>query len=252
MENEHILQLLKELADWYQRPFGHKLKEHITACLNDTLSKLTLREALCLGVAGSQEFLSGDQHKWATFFSNLNCIDWLAGEDTCLPLKPESQECVVLLHGLDVAANPHALLRELSRVTTNDGYLIIIGFNPISPLGLIRPFRRILNWRNKKAMPWSSHFYRIGRLRDWLELLSFDVCEVKTMTMSPQVKQTSVQSILRLLDAIYLTIFPGLGNAYMLLAKKRTISITPIRLKWKTGPRGLLKPSFPKTTAGRS
>lgn len=249
VENQAVTQSLKDLAAWYQRPFGCNLKTQITHGLSEMLSELTLREALCLGVTGAPEFLSSKEHKWATFYSHLECSDWLAGEDDCLPLRPQSQECVVLLHGLDLAVNPHALLRELGRIVTDDGYVIIIGFNPISPAGLYRPLRKLLKWWPHK-MPWPLQFYRIGRLTDWLELLSFNVCAMRTMTATPHVNRKGLQKTFSVLDKLYLTLFPNCGNVYMLLAKKRTLPVTPVKMQWKA-PTGLLKPGFPKTTAGR-
>ena len=251
MNNELIIQRLSDLAAWYQAPFGDELKVQIAARLNDTMSRLALREALCLGVAGFEEAFTGGQHKWATFFSNLDCVDWLAERDHCLPLKPDSQECVVIPHGLDIALNPHAILRELDRVVTEDGYLVIIGFNPISLLGFYRPIGRLFN-RHPVKVPWSLQFYRLGRLRDWLELLSFDICQIKTVGIIPYVKREKLKLLSATIDSVGLTLLPSIGNVYVLLAKKRTVPMTPIKMKWKAEPASLLKAGLPKTTVGQS
>ena len=251
MGSESVIEQLSALNEWYQRPFGVDIKCHIASHLRQALSKLDLQEALWLGVPGFHEANTGEGEKWARFFSDLECVDWLAEEDYCLPLKTESQECVVLVHGLDIAANPHTILRELARITQEDGHLVIIGFNPVSLLGLYKPFGKWFGGQRGRS-PSQLEYYRLARLRDWLELLSFQISNTKTISLCPYIKQGSRRLLPKVIDTGGLVILPGLGNVYVVIAKKRTIPMTPIKMKWRTAPATtLLKSSLPKASASR-
>ena len=65
--------------------------------------------------------------------------------------------------------NPHGVLRELDRVLRADGYIVILGFNPVSLWGL----RHFLSRR--RFPPGSRRLISEHRLRDWLSLLNFSV-----------------------------------------------------------------------------
>ena len=46
-----------------------------------------------------------------------------------LPFENDSIDLIVLPHSLDIADDPHQVLREVERCLVPDGYVIIIGFN---------------------------------------------------------------------------------------------------------------------------
>ncbi len=54
----------------------------------------------------------------------------------------DSIDLVFLPHTLEFSADPHQVLRETERVLIPEGRVIILGFNPLSSLGLWRLFRR--------------------------------------------------------------------------------------------------------------
>ena len=45
-----------------------------------------------------------------------------------LPIQNDSIDCVILPHVLDFSDRPHAILREVDRVLTRDGHVVILGF----------------------------------------------------------------------------------------------------------------------------
>ncbi|MCV6612795.1 MAG: class I SAM-dependent methyltransferase [Amphritea sp.] len=92
-----------------------------------------------------------------------------------LPLEHNSIDVVVLHHALDFAQSPHQVLREAARVLRPGGYLVNIGFNPISWWGL---YRRLTF--NKQDVPWQGHFISPQRMHDWLALL--ELTEVKVIS----------------------------------------------------------------------
>ena len=95
------------------------------------------------------------------------CWRWVIFHPDQLPLATDSIDLVVIRHGLDISHNPHQLLREVARIIAPGGRVIIAGFNPLSSWGLWRLLRF------KVGVPWGSRFLQLGRLQDWLNLLSF-------------------------------------------------------------------------------
>lgn len=87
-----------------------------------------------------------------------------------LPLPDRSVDAILLPHTLEFAASPHNLLREVSRVLSDRGRLLVLGFNPWSALG----WRRRLGMA-PRALPREAHMVSPGRVSDWLSLLDFQI-----------------------------------------------------------------------------
>jgi hypothetical protein len=238
---------LDALVNWYQSPVGDSLKSILAEELNKVLTKLSVREIMFLGVAGFENQLLRTKCEHAVFFTDVACEHLLANEDSYLPIKSESQECVVLLHGLDVAVNPHSVLREMSRIVADDGYLIIIGFNTCSGWGLYRPFRRLFNWRAPRV-PWQLTFHGTAKIKDWLELLGFETRKIRTLGFRPLIQNHNVYHALGFLESFGRLVLPGFGNTYLSIARKRTIPLTPEPMLSRIRAR-LIKAGLPKTSA---
>lgn len=231
---------LNELNTWYEQPFGRILKKQIADKLTAILRTIPAHELLHLGVGGFEETLAGRHRERMLFFTDIACEYLLAEDENTLPLQSESQDCVVVLHGLDVAINPHGVLREVNRIMAKDGHLIVVGFNAFSFLGGYRPVRNL--WRWKKSLPWRLHFYTRGRLRDWLSLLGYDVGISQTFNFQPVVQNMSFLERTQGLNALGDLLLPWCGNLYVVVARKSTIPITPVRLRWKQR-RSVIAPS---------
>ncbi len=87
-----------------------------------------------------------------------------------LPFAANSIDLVVMPHMLEFSTAPHQILREVERVLIPDGQLIIAGFNPLSLWGLHQRAHR-----KSGVFPANGNFISVLRLKDWLQLLSFEV-----------------------------------------------------------------------------
>lgn len=135
-----------------------------------------------------------------------------------LPLPEKSVDAVLLPHVLEFSPAPHPVLREANRVLNDRGRLIILGFNPWSPWA----WRQRLGLRYR-AFPAGARFWSVGRLYDWLELLDFEVTEMRRFGKSfPRSAPASDHS--HGLERW----FGALLEGYMLVAKKRVIPMTLI------------------------
>lgn len=91
-----------------------------------------------------------------------------------LPVQTRSVDAVLLPHTLEFSPAPHRVLREVDRILTDRGRLLILGFSPWSLWGL-----RIRSGLGYPAFPPGARFFGSGRLDDWMELLGFEVAEVR-------------------------------------------------------------------------
>lgn len=98
-----------------------------------------------------------------------------------LPFASSSIDLVVLPHTLEFSANPHATLREVERILVPEGRVVVCGRNPVSLWGWQQRRRRPLLRANhtEAASPELGAAIAYGRLRDWLQLLSFEVESVE-------------------------------------------------------------------------
>lgn len=146
-----------------------------------------------------------------------------------LPLAPDSVDVVLLLHTLEYVQDPHRLLREVDQALRPDGRLVIAGCNPYSLWGLRR--------RLPRGQPrWAQRFLSESRLNDWLKLLAYDVLETRRHCYRPPLARPGAAARLAFLErwGERVPLLPH--GAYVLLARKRTSLLTPIRPSWRVAP----------------
>ena len=156
----------------------------------------------------------------------------IVGESHRLPFSENSIDGFLLANELDFAQDPHEILREVDRVITQNGYVIISGFNPLSLAGIAKylPVKRgnVLH---------DARFFTSYRIKDWLQLLGFEIVEQRQVLFSTLFFQQRWKGAVKLQEylASYL---PWCSAVYVILAKKRVIPMTAIK------PKRNLKPSF--------
>jgi len=148
-----------------------------------------------------------------------------------LPIMSKTVDAVILPHTLEFVRSPHTLLREASRILTDRGWLVILGFNPWSLWGL----RERLGLRHR-AFPAGARYYGVGRLCDWLALL-----DLETTAVSRFGSGFPWSPLRSLGDPWSLgTLAAPLLSNYLLVAKKRVIPINRIGLAQRAPVRRLL------------
>jgi len=166
------------------------------------------------------------------------------GEVHRLPLQTDSVDVLVLPHILEFSRHPHDVLREADRVLIAEGHVVILGFNPFSFWML---WRLALGWRG--GVPWCGAFRSVNRMRDWLALLGFDVESTQYYFFRPPLQSNGVLRKLALLEKLGRRLWPIFGGGYAIVAKKRVMTLTPIRTRWTTRKRlvttGLVEPMNP-------
>lgn len=146
-----------------------------------------------------------------------------------LPILADSIDVAYLAHCLEFVDNPHEVLREIFRVLIPEGYVVISNFNPWSLWGIWRYLVRFI-----KRAPWDGHSITMTRLKDWLALLGFDVIKVSPYFFLPPIAHPGILKYFAGLEKIGKWCWPFWGNGYAVLARKRIITLTPVKPAFQT------------------
>lgn len=224
-----------KLPPWYDSPLGKLFGTAESACLKTVMPALFGYHLVMVGMYNDAWELFADtpiMHQWQleAFQPANKTVDLLA-DPAVLPLATESVDAVVLPHTLEFATSPHEILREVDRVLIPDGYVIIMGFNPFSLWGISR-----LLLAKPQITPWDGRFLSVTRMRDWLALLGFETLAVRYHFYRPPMQRTSLLSKLLFLESFGAKWWTFGGGGYVLLAKKRVSTLTPIKPRWLTRP----------------
>jgi SAM-dependent methyltransferase len=219
-----------QLNMWFQKPLGQHLLSEEVEVLQEILPHLFGYHLLQIGNVGYGCLLDSSRimHRCLLSLSSANVINKpytsIYASADALPFANESLDVVVLPHVLEFEDNPHELLREVERVLIPEGYIIILGFNPLSFWGAWRWL-----FTRRDTVPWCGQFLSQLRIKDWLALLSFKVEKSKTFFfLLPFRKKISF------LKKISFT--GNFGAVYVLVAKKRVATLTLLKSKWHPSP----------------
>ncbi|RMH18441.1 MAG: methyltransferase domain-containing protein [Gammaproteobacteria bacterium] len=141
-----------------------------------------------------------------------------------LPIMNDSLDTLILSHCMEFSPDPHLILREADRILIPEGNLIIMGFNPYSLWGTIRLMRR-----KTSTLPWSGNFISINRIKDWLELLGFAITMQRHYYFRPPFQNRRLMRRLKFMENLGHALKLPFGGGYMLVAKKRVSTFTPIK-----------------------
>ena len=231
---------------WLRTPLGRSLRAVESALVARALEEVYGLQLLQIGLWGEPgEFLAAARtqrralaSQWARPGVSLVC------EPSHLGIAPHSVDAVLLPHTLELDPDPHELLREVDRILVGEGHLIVLGFHP----------RGLWGWRRALARggfpPGMCRFVRERRIRDWLALLGFDVLGVRGYLYGVPFNKPRLLGITPGAEAAWGRLWPGLSGAYLLEARKRVFSATPIRPRWRRPRRvvgGLVEPTTRNT-----
>lgn len=230
-ENDTCNQQRRQLCEWFESPLGRSLQALEAHHLRVVLPGLYGTVMAQLGHIGKHDLMD------ACIAPTRILLDDNGIANRCkvrsipesLPLDTKSADVVLLPHTLDFCRDPHQVLREVSRVLRPEGSVVILGFNPISLWG----FRRFIASRPRTA-PWCGKFFRLSRIKDWLELLDFDTTHGMMLYYRPPVQNEGVMHRLHFLDKMGDRWWPMMAAVYLVVAKKRVLGVTPLPVSWKT------------------
>ena len=230
------------LKAWWQSPLGASLLRAESDLLTEALEDVFGWEFLQIGAwGGSRELLRGSRTRRQTVVAppELGQGADVIGRASQLPVSSDSMDAVLLPHTLEFAADPYAIVREVDRVLTGEGQLLVLGFRPWSTWGLRAKFSR------SGFPPGMRRVLPERRVRDWLVLLGYEVVAARhylfrgPWSRGLSLNESSGQYLRRGLN-------PLPASGYLLKARKRVYTMTPIRPRFREKPAvigGLVKPT---------
>jgi SAM-dependent methyltransferase len=220
-------------ADWFEGPLGARVLREETALARFALDDVFGFELLQVGAWGpSRHLLNGARTQHVT----LLAPEAEAGATLCaaldsLPFSSDSIDAIFLPHTLELVEDPYAVLREAERVLCAEGCLMICGFNPFSGWGLRRRFAQHLG--RPAFPPRTRRMLSERRLRDWVALLGLDVDGVYGYLGLLPISRVPREEDYRPRTALT-------AGAYLLKARKRVATMTPVRPKRRVRQRVLV------------
>jgi SAM-dependent methyltransferase len=245
------------LTDWLKTPPGAYLLDWERAHFDQAVGDVFGYHALQLGLQELDALQANRMpHKWLALESSPAEAAPAASSTTgatsaravssrraalltdagALPFPEASLDLVVLPHTLELSRDPHAALREVSRVLVPEGRVVISGLNPASLWGL-RQRRGHLYQRwgyDNLFLPKTGEFIGYWRLRDWLRLLDFEVESGRFGCYRPALTSQSWLDRFEWMDAAGERWWPIFGAVYFLAAVKRVRGMRLLEPAWKT------------------
>ncbi len=236
------------LRTWWRSSLGRALVAAESELLGEALEDVFGWEFVQIGAWGvERELLAGARTRRQVIVAPSTLAEGadIIARPSQLPVLGDSVDAVLLPHTLEFAADPYAIVREADRVLTGEGQLIVLGFCPLSLWGL----------RARSARtgfpPGMRRLLSERRVREWLVLLGYEVVAARRYLYrspwrrAPEASEGSA----RLLRRGILNPLPA--GAYLLKARKRVYTLTPVRPRFREKPAvlgGLVKPTTRQPT----
>lgn len=230
ISHENAVSIQTSLEDWFQSALGRSLLANQRPVIERKISRLFGFHQVEIGVShripvGNPSNLGHKFHVIPSWQPDLPENTVVCASDE-LSLDHDSVDLAILHHTLDFASDPHQTLREASRIIKSSGYLLIVGFNPLSIWGM----RRWLS-RSKNA-PWNNRFLSGRRVEDWLNLLDFKVDQPKYYFYQPPAQNLGLLNRFNWVQNLLNSKVP-LGAYYVIMAQKQVGSRIRVAPRWR-------------------
>jgi SAM-dependent methyltransferase len=218
----NCIDILTQLERWYARDNGQYLLEESRGAVQDLLDTSFGYHILQLGISGGSPLCLGSPINHRLFCAERpgEGVGMIADPEE-LPLESDSVDAIIAHHCLEFATNPHQVLREIQRVLTPQGQLLVVGFNPYSLLGCNTRLRGIMRdplWSRHR--PVSEH-----RLTDWLHLLGCEVLDTRRLYALPPLGRGRLRRMVARCDHWTARHNLPFGGVYLLHATKQTTGL---------------------------
>jgi SAM-dependent methyltransferase len=216
-----------DLDAWLSGPLGSPLLAEERAIVASALECAFGLHCLQVGRWGEPDtFLAcARTRRTALVAERLAAGAALVAEPAALPLQADSIDVMLLPHTLEFAPDPHEVLREAARVLTGEGELVVLGFEPLGTWSLRNAFTRA------GCPPGIARTISASRLSDWLKLVGFEVGPAERYLYAPPFARLRGARARGVIERAGRRAWPRFSGAYLLHARKRVQSMTPVRLR---------------------
>lgn len=232
-----LSQSIDELEKWFSTPLGERLLHDQQLILDKELSCLFGYHLMQLSINRKARLFRGSRisHCFAVGAGTQDAAGDVGVYSALdeLPLEDESVDVLILHHVLEFSSNPHQVLREASRVAIPRGYIIVVGFNPFSLMGLLKPLAQLLS----NSPVWRRNSLHKSRVADWLQFLDCNTLRTQTGFYSLPLQNKSYLDLSARSGRWMQKWRLPFGGFYCLVARKDRVCMTPIQPEWQREPR---------------
>lgn len=208
------------LAYWYASESGYALQKRIADAMPNALSRVTGTEhvQVCEGT-------------WKPLVEGARLVSYSdLFEESGMSFPRNSLDSIILVNTTDVAHQAQQVLHIADQLLTKSGTIAIVSFNPWGRLGIKHWVMKCLPKRLYRQSPWRFGFYTQSKLKDWLNVLNYEV-----RAFSLDVNKTAgvikkMGSFLRKYG-----ILPNSEPVTILVAKKPWFPMTGVKSGFKEG-----------------
>ncbi|HKE93124.1 MAG TPA: methyltransferase domain-containing protein [Povalibacter sp.] len=231
------------LYAWLRTPLGERLYATERKLVGEALAQVFGWQLLQIGLWGDDDGLIAEART-----QRKSVLGWhgpraqssamIRSRTDALAVASDSVDAVLLPHTLEYEPDPHEILREVGRILSGEGHLVVLGFRPLSSWGLRYLFAR------RGFPPGIERLIGEGRLRDWLKLLGFEIVDARRYLFA--LPWTAAASPQGFFERAGEHLWPLFASGYMIKARKRVYALTPIRPRWRLRPAvvgGLIEPT---------
>jgi SAM-dependent methyltransferase len=137
-----------------------------------------------------------------------------------LPFANDSFQLVVAQHSLEFVDDAEACASELSRVIAPEGVALVFGFNPY---GTWRPW---LTWQAARGAP-----LRLRSSGEWQQLFARNQIDTLQVRYPGVLLPNDPSQSSGRYSQWFTRTFARFGSSWLLLARKRRSTLTPLRLR---------------------
>lgn len=240
---------------WLRSPLGARLYALERKLVSEALAQVFGWQLLQIGLWGDDDGLIADartQRKTVLAWhgdrnESTDRNDTIIRSRTdSLAIVSDAADAVLLPHTLEYEPDPHEILREVGRVLSGEGHLVILGFRPFSSWGMRHLFAR------DGFPPGLERLIAERRLRDWLKLLGFEIVDARRYLFTLPWGAPEAESH-TFMERSGESLWPVFAGGYLIKARKRVYTLTPVRPRWRLRPQvvgGLIEPTT-RTTVRR-
>lgn len=214
-----------DLDGWLAGPLGSLLLEQERAVVAASLECAFGLHCLQVGAWGEPgTFLDSARTRRAALVAGHQVAGAaLVADPAALALQSDSVDVMLLPHTLEFAPDPHEVLREVARVLAGEGELVVLGFEPLGSWNVRSAFTR------GGSPPGIARTIPATRLADWLKLVGFEVGPPERYLYAPPFPGFGTAR--GFLERMGRRAWPRFSGAYLLRARKRVHSMTPVRMR---------------------
>jgi SAM-dependent methyltransferase len=214
-----------DLDAWLAGPLGSLLLDQERALVAASLECSFGLHCLQVGAWGEPgTFLASARTRRAALVAGRQVPGAaLVADAAALALQSDSVDVMLLPHTLEFAPDPHEVLREIARVLAGEGELVVLGFEPLGSWNVRSAFTR------GGSPPGIARTIPATRLADWLKLVGFEVGLPERYLYAPPF--SGFGTARGFLERLGRRAWPRFSGAYLLRARKRVHSMTPVRLR---------------------